>query len=186
MTTDKNRLGMLCFIATETIFFGMLILAYIYFQNNAPNSGPNARNSLNVGLTAFFSLFLFASSGTIWLAERSLHRGNQRGVSLWLVATVVLGLIFLGGQGYEYAKLIGENITVSRNTFGTTFFTLTGFHGLHVFIGLLAIGILAGWVISGNLKGHKSSALGTISLYWHFVDIVWVLLFTIIYLLALL
>ncbi len=182
---EKNRLGMLCFIATEAIFFGMLLVAYLYFRfssNGGPGPGPK---NLDVATTAFFSLFLFSSSFTIWQAERALHRQNRNGVILWLVATVVLGVIFLSGQGLEWSKLIAEDITVSRNTFGSTFFTLTGFHGLHVLAGLIMISMLAGFAIAGWFKGPKSVALDVISLYWHFVDIVWVVLLTIIYLIPL-
>ncbi len=180
---DKNKIGMACFIASEIIFFGMLIIAYLYYYFSN-NQAPNAKTSLDVGTTAFFSVFLLSSSLTIWLADRSLARSNQRGVVLWLVATVVLGLVFLVGQGMEYIKLFNENIMISRNTFSSSFFTLTGFHGLHVFGGLVALSILAGMAMFGLLRGPKSSAIETISLYWHFVDVVWIFIFTLVYLLA--
>ena len=180
---DKNRLGMLCFIASETTFFIFLILAYVYYHVLG-SSGPSAGTTLDVFKTAIYSVFLLSSSLTIWLAGRSLARKNRPGLIGWLVATVVLGGIFLVGQGQEYLHLLDENVTISRNLFGTTFFTLTGFHGLHVFAGLVAITILAVLAGLGDFKGPHSSAVETISLYWHFVDVVWVVIFSIVYIWA--
>ncbi len=182
---DKNRLGMVCFIASESVFFVFLILAYVYYHLLGP-SGPTATTSLDPVKTGFYSLFLFSSSLTIWLAGRSLAHKNRTGLIGWLAATVVLGGIFLFGQAQEYLHLLNDQVTISRNLFGTTFFTLTGFHGLHVFVGLLAITILAGLAVLGDFKGPHSSAVETISLYWHFVDVVWVVIFTIVYLWAVL
>jgi heme/copper-type cytochrome/quinol oxidase subunit 3 len=103
-------------------------------------------------------------------------------VRLWLLVTVVLGAVFLIGQGWEYLRLIGENVTISRNLFGSTFFTLTGFHGLHVFSGLVALAILCGLAAAGWFAGPHSIALETVGWYWHFVDVVWIVIFSIIYL----
>src|SRR5207253_1207119 len=99
-----------------------------------------------------------------------------------LVATIALGAIFLVGQGIEYAGLLSSDVTVSRNLFGTTFFTMTGFHGFHVFVGLVMLTIVAGFAFAGHYKGGRSAALGAISLYWHFVDLVWVVIFSVVYL----
>jgi heme/copper-type cytochrome/quinol oxidase subunit 3 len=181
--TEKNKLGMSLFLASEAFFFGALILAYIYY-NYSPvlPPGPNAANSLAPLTAGIFTLFLLASSGTLWLAERSIARQNQSGMRLWLLATVVLGAIFLIGQGREYLHLIGDNVTISRNLFGTTFFTLTGFHGLHVFSGLIALAILSGLALAGAFRGPHSVAVETVGLYWHFVDVVWIVIFAIVYL----
>jgi len=181
---ERTRMGMLCLIATEAIFFGMLIVAYIYFHT-AGYVGPNPKDSLNIGLTAIFSVFLFSSSGTIYMADRSLARRDKRGLVIWIAATVVLGGIFLGGQITEYISLYSEDVTISRNTFGSTFFTLTGFHGIHVFVGLLSLTILAFYVARGKITEGKATAVEVISLYWHFVDVVWIFVFSIVYLLAL-
>ncbi|MBN9387342.1 MAG: heme-copper oxidase subunit III [Chloroflexi bacterium] len=179
----KAELGILAFLATEAIFFGLLILSYVYFRvtdNSAPNADILKPNFIR---TLIFSLCLFASSGTIVLAEQALKKGNRRGLVLWLVVTVVLGLAFLSGQGWEYAELIGENITPARNTFGTAFFTMTGFHGFHVFGGLVMLSILAGLAAAGDFKGPHSAAVTCVSWYWHFVDIVWVFIFSMVYVL---
>jgi heme/copper-type cytochrome/quinol oxidase subunit 3 len=181
LLTEPHRLGMLLFIGSEAAFFAILISSYIYFQAGF-TAGPNATNSLNRGLTGIYTIFLLASSVTMWLAGRSLERDRQRTGSLWLVATVVLGGIFLFGQVREYIALYSEDITISRNIFGSTFFTLTGFHGLHVFGGLVAIAILTGLAFAGDFRGGHANAVEVVSLYWHFVDVVWIVLFSLIYL----
>lgn len=184
---ETNRLGMFIFLIGEAVFFGLLILSFVYFRRiwYDGQHGPTAR-VLNVPATAIFTLFLLASSGTVWLAERAIRAGNAGAMKLWLAATVVLGAIFLAGQGIEYYKLIQEGITIRTGLFGSTFFTVTGFHGLHVFIGLVMLTILLGLAIAGDYTGSTHSpALDAISLYWHFVDIVWVFVFSVIYLWAL-
>lgn len=177
-TMDRAKLGMLTFIASEAIFFLLLILAYVYYGSKTIDENK----VLDVGKTAIFTVFLFASSGTIFLAERGLKKRNRTQLVLWLVVTIIFGAIFLVGQGMEYATLLGnEKLTPGSNLFGTTFFTLTGFHGLHVFIGLIMLTILAGMAAAGNFKGPHSSAIETISYYWHFVDVVWVFVFSVVY-----
>ena len=179
---DKTKMGMALFIGSEVFFFAMLILAYVYFNyGTVEMSGPSAATSLDVPTAAIFTVFLLGSSGTLWLAERSLAQENQGGLRLWLLVTVVLGAVFLVGQGWEYAKLIGENVTIDRNLFGTTFFTLTGFHGLHVFSGLIALAILFTLALAGWFHGPHATAIEAVGWYWHFVDVVWVVIFTLIY-----
>jgi heme/copper-type cytochrome/quinol oxidase subunit 3 len=178
---EKHKLGMALFLASETFFFAVLILVYIAYRSASAN-GPNAANSLDVSAAAIFTAFLLGSSVTLWLAERSMARERPGGMRLWLLITVVLGATFLVGQGWEYLKLIGENVTINRNLFGSTFFTLTGFHGLHVFSGVVALAILFGLAMAGWFHGPHAIALETVGWYWHFVDAVWVVIFTIIYL----
>jgi heme/copper-type cytochrome/quinol oxidase subunit 3 len=178
---EKNRLGMLLFVGSEATFFSILISAYIYYQGPFV-PGPNASNSLNLPLTSVYTVFLLSSSLTAWLADRSVARDNRRGTVVWLLATIALGGVFLFGQIREYLTLFAENITPSTNLFGTTFFTLTGFHGLHVFGGLVALSILAVLAAMGDFRGGRSTAIETVSIYWHFVDLVWVFIFSIVYL----
>ena len=173
---------MLLFLVNEAVFFGVLIFAWIRFHNEAvAGPGPNASNSLDPGITSIFTVCLLASSITVWLADRSLERGSGGAFRAWLLATIALGAIFLVGQGLEYARLLTSDVTVARNLFGTTFFTMTGFHGFHVFVGLVMLSILAGFALAGHYRGGKSAALGAISLYWHFVDIVWIFIFSLVY-----
>lgn len=181
---EKHRMLTGLFILSEATFFAFLILAYVYFRTYPPN-GPTAE-VLDPWTTLFFSLFLFASSATIWLGEKALHKGKSGAFNAWLLVTIVLGLIFLGGQAWEWNVLIHEGVTVSRNLFGTTFYTLTGLHGLHVILGLVGIGALLvlGWM--GEFRRGGTAAVDCVSMYWHFVDVVWVALYGIIYLGAIL
>jgi heme/copper-type cytochrome/quinol oxidase subunit 3 len=179
----NNRMLVGFFIASESIFFLMLILAYVNFHGSETD-GPTAVNSLNPVVTGIFSLFLFASSFTIWLAGKSLRNKNHFMLKIWILTTIVLGAVFIFGQGLEWSGLIDKNITISRNVFGTTFFTLTGFHGFHVCVGLIMLSLLLGLALAGDFKGPKSDAVECISLYWHFVDVVWVVVFSVIYLWA--
>ena len=178
---DANKLGMLLFLGGETIFFGLLIIAHIYFRGQWGRTGGPTDAVLDVPLAGAFTGLLLASSLTVALAERSLRRGARRGMERWLAATIALGAAFLAGQGFEWAQLIGEGITIGNGLFGTTFFTLTGFHGLHVLLGLIALAILSGLARAGGLRGPHSSALEAVSLYWHFVDIVWIAVFSVVY-----
>jgi heme/copper-type cytochrome/quinol oxidase subunit 3 len=177
---EKNAAGVITFIVSEAGFFGVLILAYLYY-NATPRSGPGAQH-LDVLKTSIFSICLFASSFTIWRSEVGLRANNQGKMKAWLAATIVLGAIFILGQGLEYWTLYQSGVTVGLNLFATTFFTLTGFHGLHVCFGLLALLVVLGIALAGAFKDGHLPALGPVGLYWHFVDVVWVFVFAIVYL----
>jgi cytochrome c oxidase subunit 1/cytochrome c oxidase subunit I+III len=183
--TERSRLGMLTFISSEAVFFLLLILAYLYFWAQG-NPGMDEASRLDKFRTLLFSLALVSSSGTLWLAERSLRKGKATQTVFWVLATVGLGAIFLVGQGLEYVSLLSEDITIKRNSFGTTFYTLTGFHGLHVLTGLVVLSVLAGLGLAGFFKQSKraTKTLRATALYWHFVDVVWIVIFTTIYLIT--
>src|SRR5579862_1717013 len=178
---DKNKAGVLVFIVSEAGFFGVLILAYLFF-NASPQPGPSAHD-LDLLKTGIFSLCLFASSFTIWRSEVNEKKGNHGAMSAWLAATILLGGIFIIGQGLEYWGLFKSGVTVNSNLFATTFFTLTGFHGLHVCVGLIALAIVLGFAVGGEFKHRPSVALKAVGYYWHFVDVVWVLVLTVVYIL---
>jgi len=172
--------GILAFIFSEATFFGALIVAFLEYRTRSPGPGPH---ELDVPRTFIFSLFLFASSGTVYLAERQLARDNRRGFSIWWMASIVLGAIFLIGQLTEYARLYADGITIGSNLFTSAFFTLTGFHGLHVFIGLVALAVIGGLAAAGDfVGGRRRVAVDVVSIYWHFVDGVWVIIFSLVYL----
>ena len=135
---SKIKAGMLLFVASESIFFLLLIIAYVVYHTTTA-SGADAARFLDIGKTAVFTAALYSSSFTIWRAGINFTKGKRRAAFSWLLATIALGGFFLAGQGSEYFDLIRQNVTVSRDLFGTTFFTLTGFHGLHVFIGLIIL-----------------------------------------------
>lgn len=175
---EKNKLGMAIFLGSEAVFFILLILGYLNFRSA---SNPVAAQHLEPAVTALFTASLLASSLTLWQAERGFR--NQRpSAPAWLLITLVLGAIFLAGQGMEYMKLFHENITPAQGLFGTTFFTLTGLHGLHVLTGLLILAILSWLALKGFFRRGQPTALETFALYWHFVDGVWIVIFAVVYL----
>jgi len=178
---ERNKMGMTLFLLSEAVFFLLLILAYAFYHTSG-ELGKQAANALDVVKSALFSVALLSSSVTLWQADVCLKSGGRSQARLWLAATILLGLIFLVGQGTEYAHLLREHVTISRNLFGTTFFTLTGFHGLHVAVGLALLLILLGLTELGTAHEPTSSAMEAISLYWHFVDGVWVVIFSVVYL----
>lgn len=178
---NRNVLGMLMFIASESMFFLLLILAYVNFHNQY-GTGEMAAWHLDVAKTGLFSVALFSSSFTLWLSEKA-HAKNSGMAIFWMILTIVLGGIFICGQALEYMDLIHEKLTISRDLFGTTFFTLTGFHGFHVIVGLILLGV-ALWVMVRGKNQHEITEAGLtcVSLYWHFVDVVWVAVFSVVYL----
>ena len=180
---DKNKAGILTFILSEAGFFATLLLAYLYFYAH-PQPGPTPRE-LDVPRTLIFSVCLFASSLTFWRSEIAMRK-RQRGSMLgWLALTVALGGIFLVGQGTEYWKLFQTGVDVSTNLFATTFFTLTGFHGLHVLLGLVALLIFLWLAWRGDFASGGEPAFEAAGYYWHFVDIVWVFVLLTVYILPL-
>jgi cytochrome c oxidase subunit 1/cytochrome c oxidase subunit I+III len=177
---DKNKCGILAFVLSETGFFGALILTFLYY-NAQPQAGPTAKE-LDLFRTGFFSVCLFASSFTIWRSEKALHRGSVVGMVMWLMLTLTLGTTFIAGQGVEYGNLLGQGMRIDSNLFTATFFTLTGFHGIHVIVGLLAMLIVLGLALAGDFSTRvPPPALAMVGIYWHFVDIVWVLVLTVVY-----
>lgn len=175
--------GIAAFIFSEVTFFGALIVAYLEYRTRSPGPGPH---DLDVPRTLIFSLFLFASSGTVYLAERRLARDDQRGFLTWWLVSIGLGAVFLIGQVTEYARLYADGVTIGTNLFTSAFFTLTGFHGLHVFVGLIALSIIGLLGRAGDFRGgRRRVAVDSVSIYWHFVDGIWVVIFSLVYLLGL-
>jgi heme/copper-type cytochrome/quinol oxidase subunit 3 len=174
---DKSVVAVSAFIVSEASFFIVLLLSYVLFNVSTKMSAA----ALDVRATGVFTVCLLASSATIHLAERSLSNGRRTMFRTWLVVTLVLGLVFLGGQAREYASLFHRGVTVNSSLFASTFFTLTGFHGLHVALGLVAIGVLTRFAFSQDFGSGTSKALKAVGLYWHFVDVVWLFVFGIVY-----
>lgn len=177
---NRSKLAVGLFLFSETGFFLLLIIAYVLFRMQ--ERGANQAAALNPATASIFTLCLIASSFTMIAADRALLRGHRSQLSFWLLVTLALGLVFIFGQGHEWAGLIERGTTVSSGTFGSSFFTLTGFHGLHLMVGLLAIATLSALALGGQLEGRTSAAVGAVGLYWHFVDVVWIAIFAIIYL----
>ena len=181
---NHNTTGILAFLFSEVGFFGTLVLAYLYFYAH-PQAGPGPKE-LDLPRTLVFSVCLFASSFTFWRSEVALHKQHRGSMLAWLGLTIVLGAIFLGGQANEYWKLFQTGVDLSTNMFSTTFFTLTGFHGLHVLIGLIVLLIFLWAAWEGDTVSSKfDSAFKAAGYYWHFVDVVWVFVLFTVYILPL-
>lgn len=179
---ERGKVGMICFLVTEAAFFSTLVVTYLVYLEQ---SRPTAARVLELPLVIVSSICLFSSSVTVHLATGALQRGKQGLFSLWWALTIILGILFLVGTGIEWTKLIGEHqLTPATNLFGTTYFTVVGFHAAHVTIGVILLLVVLGTALSGPLakKGHLSAEL--ISWYWHFVDGVWVVVFSVVYLIG--
>jgi heme/copper-type cytochrome/quinol oxidase subunit 3 len=170
--------SVITFIASETIFFVMLITAFVAYNFYSFGDGPGP---LNIHRTAVFTIALLASSASMMMAERSV-RTSSASATWWLGLTVALGIAFLCGQVWEYSDLISSGVVVDASLFATTFFTLTGFHGLHVLVGLIVLGTVLLLRRNGGLGGKEGAVIKAAGYYWHFVDVVWIFVFSIVYL----
>ncbi len=177
---ERARFAILLFVTSEAIFFALLIAAYIYYTGASPD-GPNARQVLHPLKTGIYTACLLSSSITVYMAERAQRKGKP-GLRLWLAGTMALGLIFLYGEMQEYRSLLHQDVTVSRDLFGSTYFTLTGFHALHVTVGLILLGVALTSALRKRHGHAQRVGLECISYYWHFVDLVWVAVFSVVYL----
>jgi cytochrome c oxidase subunit 3/cytochrome o ubiquinol oxidase subunit 3 len=174
---------MLSFLVSEVAIFGTLIVTYLYYLGKdvvGPTPGV-----LTLPLVLGTTACLLASSVTIHLAERTLGRGSQGGFLLWWAATIVLGVLFLLGTAYEWHGLIYHHgLTINRNLFGTTYYTLVGLHALHVTGGVTIMLIVLGLALARQVTSANRAGVGLISWYWHFVDGVWIVVFTVVYLIG--
>jgi len=174
--------GMISFLGSEAAFFATLIVAYVTFMGK-DHVGPTPTEALSLPLVLCTTLFLVSSSVTIHFAERQLQAGDERTFRrLWTV-TIALGTAFLLGTAYEWRELIiRHHLTISRNLFGTTYYTLVGFHALHVTAGVAAMLTVLGLAFKRQLSRENQGSVALVSWYWHFVDGVWLVVFTVVYL----
>ncbi|MGD8607839.1 MAG: cytochrome c oxidase subunit I [Myxococcales bacterium] len=170
--------SVLTFIGSETIFFVMLITAFVAYNFYSFGDGPGP---LNIRRTAVFTVALLSSSGSMMMAERSARKGHAS-AGRWLALTIALGVAFLCGQAWEYSDLISSGVVVDASLFATSFFTLTGFHGLHVLVGLIVLGVVLWMRRHGGLGPREGAVVKAAGYYWHFVDVVWIFVFSIVYL----
>jgi cytochrome c oxidase subunit 3/cytochrome o ubiquinol oxidase subunit 3 len=181
-TLGPARWGMIAFLASEVAFFSTLITAYLTFLGQ-DKVGPTPREALSLGLVLVTTACLLASSATIHQAERLLRQGSWPGFCLWWAATIGLGIVFLLGTVYEWNELITRHqLTISRNLFGTTYYTLVGFHGVHVTGGVVVMLIVLGLALARGAASISEVGVALVAWYWHFVDAVWVVVFTVVYL----
>ena len=182
-TTGLNHRKMLMwvFLGSDCLFFGSLIATYMVYRGQSL-TGPYPIDIIDIPVTTISTFVLLCSSFAMVRALAATNENNQRGIKIWLLATAILGAIFIGFQVYEFNLFKNEGLTLGQNLFGATFFTLTGFHGAHVTLGI--IWLLALFVISFKGRLHPGTSLDVeiCGLYWHFVDIVWIVIFTLLYL----
>ena len=177
---DNRKLFMWLFIASDCFFFGSLIASYLLYRGRSlEGPGPEI---FDIPYTSVSSFVLLMSSLSMVLALSAIQRGDLRGCRIWLLTTALLGMTFLGGQVFEFTDFYREGLSLKTNLFGTTFFVLTGFHGAHVGVGILILLSLYYMVSRGRIGQEQSLNIELAGLYWHFVDIVWILIFVLIYL----
>jgi cytochrome c oxidase subunit 3 len=181
---SSSLLGMVLFIASEVMFFGGLFGAYFTLRTAAPEWPPPGTPPLEDWYALILTAVLVSSSVTMQIGVFAIRRGDQRALVRWLLISLVLGLLFLAGQAYEYRMLISEGLTLSSGVFGSTFFTLTGFHGAHVAGGAAFILVVLLRARSGQFTSRYHDTVEMCSYYWHFVDVVWLGLVSTIYLLS--
>ncbi len=175
---SRGRVGMYCLILAEAAIFIIFVVAYLFYLGKSV-SGPTPSI---LALPVFISICLLSSSFSIHLAVASLRRGKVNGFFLWWLLTLVLGAIFLGGTAREWRHLIrDEGLRVDTNLFGTTYYSLVGLHALHVTVGLLLLGAVSVFALLRQVRREHASRVEVLSLYWHFVDAVWVVVFTVVY-----
>jgi len=175
----RGKVGMACMILAESTLFAIFVVAYLFYIGKSL-SGPYPKDVLDLPLWA--SAALLSSSITITLAVRALRRGAQGGFALWWGLTIALGAFFLGATAIEWKGLIYDhNLTIWTNLFGTTYFTLVGFHAGHVTVGLLLLSLTLVFGLRGALRGSHVERVEVLSWYWHFVDAVWIVVFTVVY-----
>jgi len=178
----RGRVGMACLIIAESAIFTIFVVAYLYYLGKSL-SGPTPHEVLETPI--FYTICLLSSSLTIHLAGKLLERGRRGAFLLFWLLTIALGALFLYGTGQEWHRLIYEHgLTISTNLFGTTYYSLVGLHAFHVTVGLILLTIVLLFGLAGRVGQEQSARIDALSLYWHFVDAVWVVVFTVVYVLG--
>ena len=175
----RGKAGMWCLIIAESAIFSIFVVAYLYYAGKSLN-GPTPRQVLEIPI--FTSICLFSSSLTILLAEKALHSRAMKRFTLFWFLTMALGVIFLAGTALEWYRLIyHEGLTISTNLFGTTFYSLVGLHAFHVTVGIMGLTIILIFALMGAVKQEHESRINVFAMYWHFVDVVWVVVLSVVY-----
>lgn len=178
---SNAKLGMWVFLASDCLFFGAYIAAFLLYRDRV-KVGPKPRDVYNVPFTSVTSFVLLMSSLTMVLALAAIQRGDHRRLRVWLTATALFGLVFISGQVFEFTEFYRKGLALKTNIFGSAFFVLTGFHGLHVTVGIIWLLSLVGLSGQGKLKTGDAEKVEIAGLYWHFVDVIWIVIFTVVYL----
>ncbi len=178
---SNTKLAMWLFLGSECLLFGGLISTYMLYRNrHSEGVGPD--QLWDIPFTSASSFVLLMSSLTMVLAVSSANRKDDRNTKLWLIVTAVLGGLFVAGQVYEFTTFYREGLGYTTSLFASSFYTLTGFHGVHVAIGIVMLIATMGMVAKNKIAGDKAETIEMVGLYWHFVDVVWIIIFTLVYL----
>jgi cytochrome c oxidase subunit 3/cytochrome o ubiquinol oxidase subunit 3 len=179
---SNAKVAMWAFLGSECLLFGALISTYLLYRGRSLPGTPRPQDVYDIPYTSVSSFVLLMSSLTMVLALAAIQRGDHHRTRTWLLTTALLGSVFVGGQAYEFTTFYREGLRLQTNLFGSSFFVLTGFHGAHVTIGVLMLLSLFGLSLRGRLPQERAETVELIGLYWHFVDVVWIVIFTLIYL----
>jgi cytochrome c oxidase subunit III len=178
----RGRVGMYALIGAEAAIFTIFVVAYLFYVGKSL-SGPMPSEVLSPPF--LYTVCLLSSSLTIHFAGKSIQGGKVRGFGAWWLLTIILGVIFLYGTASEWHRLIYEDgLTITTNLFGTTYYSLVGLHGFHVVVGLLCLSTVMVFTLFGAVNQDHSERIEVLSLYWHFVDAVWIVVFTVVYVLG--
>lgn len=179
---SRGRVAMLALIIGECAIFTIFVVAYVFYIGKSL-SGPTPQLVLEVPWLN--TICLLSSSVTILLAERQIERGRMRGFAAWWALTIALGAIFIAGTAIEWHKLIYvDGLTIRTNLFGTTFYSLVGLHATHVVVGLIGLSLILLFTLTGHVTEKHSDRIQVFALYWHFVDAVWVVVFSVVYIMG--
>ena len=178
---SNNKLGMWLFLGSECLLFGGLISTYMLYRGRVAK-GPSPDQVYDIPFTSVSSFVLLMSSLTMVMAVTAAKRHDDRNTQLWLTVTALLGATFVGGQVYEFTSFYHEGMGFTTSLFTSSFYTLTGFHGVHVTVGIMMLLALRNIMSKSRIPGDKAEVVELIGLYWHFVDIIWIIIFTLVYL----
>jgi heme/copper-type cytochrome/quinol oxidase subunit 3 len=179
----NKKLFMWSFLASDCMFFGVLIANHVVYRNNPPPGTPDPRAIFDIELTSVSTFILLLSSLMMALAVAAIEKNHLKSFRRFILATSILGLLFLSGQVYEFYHFVQGGLTLQSSLFGSTFYVLTGTHGLHVLIGVIWLMSLYFYSFGGRMSSRNAIDVESAGLYWHFVDIVWIVIFTVVYLL---
>ncbi|MCE2854099.1 MAG: cytochrome c oxidase subunit 3 [Ilumatobacteraceae bacterium] len=178
---SNNKLAMWLFLGSECLLFGGLISTYMLYRGRVAN-GPHPNQIYDIPFTSVSSFVLLMSSLTMVLAVSAAQRRNDQQTNLWLLVTALLGSTFVGGQVYEFTAFYREGLGFTTSLFSSSFYTLTGFHGVHVTVGVIMLLVTRSIIQKKRVTGDKAESVEIVGLYWHFVDVVWIIIFTLVYL----
>jgi cytochrome c oxidase subunit 3/cytochrome o ubiquinol oxidase subunit 3 len=179
---SNNKLGMWLFLGSECLLFGGLISTYMLYRGRSGANQVSPDQVWDIPLTSVSAFVLLMSSLTMVLAVAAAKDRNDRLTTLWMTITALLGSLFVGAQVYEFTSFYNEGLGFTTSLFSSSFYTLTGFHGVHVSVGVIMLLATVGIINRNKVPGDKAEVVELVGLYWHFVDIVWIIIFTLVYL----